>query len=143
MPLGLSRASQYAVRALVHLARLPPHAAATVHAISDAEGIPEPFLAKVVRRLVSEGYVASFRGPGGGMRLARDPESISVMDVMSCVDGADPFSGCFLGMPKCNEDAPCAMHHSWAPMREKLQSDLARTSIASLASLGEMRAMSG
>ena len=100
MPLGLSRASQYALRALVHLAHQPPGDAATVQAIAAAEDVPQPFLAKVIRRLVAEGIVTSNRGPGGGMRLARDPASIPVLEVVTSVDGADPWSACFLGMPR-------------------------------------------
>lgn len=140
MPLGLSRASQYALRALVHLAHLPAGDAETVQAIADAEGVPQPFLAKVIRRLVAEGIVTSTRGPGGGMRLARDPASIPVLDVVTGVDGADPWSACFLGMPRCNADKPCPMHETWKPMREQLQAELHAQTIADLAALDDFHA---
>ncbi len=138
MPLGLSRASQYALRALVHLAHQPPGDAATVQAIAAAEDVPQPFLAKVIRRLVAEGIVTSNRGPGGGMRLARDPASIPVLEVVTSVDGADPWSACFLGMPRCDAAKPCPMHETWKPMREQLQDELHTQTIADLAALDDL-----
>jgi Rrf2 family protein len=86
----LTHASTYAVHALAHLAAVGDGAPVTSHAIAWARGIPEGFLLKVLRPLVSAQLVRSFKGPGGGYRLARPAARISLLEVVDAVDGPLP-----------------------------------------------------
>jgi Rrf2 family protein len=82
----LSRASYYAVAALVYLARHDDQAVAS-HDIARAEALPERFLLKVLHPLVRAGVLNSLKGPSGGYRLARPAKVITLLNVIEAVDG--------------------------------------------------------
>src|SRR5947209_10825276 len=84
----LSRASSYALHAVAFMAgRKDNTKAVASHHIAAARGIPERFLLKVLKPLVSARILLSLKGPNGGYRLARKAEEISVLDVLEAVDG--------------------------------------------------------
>jgi len=130
---GISRAAQYAVRTLVHLALGRPDAASPVKDIAEAEGIPPHFLAKLVGKLSRAGLVDAFKGPGGGIRLAQIPSKIKLRQVIEAVDGPDFLAACFLGLRTCSDEQPCAMHENWKVLRTRLAADFDRITIAELA----------
>ncbi len=57
------------------------------HLIAHARGIPERFLLKVLKPLVSARVLLSIKGPNGGYRLARSPRDITMLDIIEAVDG--------------------------------------------------------
>lgn len=133
MAFGISKAAQYAIRALVFLAQRSASEASLVRDIARHEAIPSPFLAKLVGQLAQANLVDTFKGPGGGIRLAVPPHKITVLQVIECVDGLNFFEGCFLGLSQCNEIEPCPMHNDWKVMRERLRKELSSTTLADLA----------
>lgn len=82
----LTAASRYAVGALAHMARKPDGTYAS-HDIARAEKLPERFLLKVLKPLVSVGILYAVRGPGGGYRLARTAKSVTLLEIVQAVDG--------------------------------------------------------
>jgi Rrf2 family protein len=86
----LSRATYYAVAALMYLARLDDRAVPS-HVIARAEALPELFLLKVLHPLVRAGVLHSLKGPTGGYRLARPAKDITLLNVIEAVDG--PIAG--------------------------------------------------
>src|SRR5262245_379222 len=82
----LTRASRYAIGALVHLARRPVQPLAS-HDIARTEHIPEWFLLKVLKPIAASGILYSYRGPGGGYQLARPTKSISLLEIIETVEG--------------------------------------------------------
>jgi Rrf2 family protein len=83
----LSRTSSYALHALVHLARSKADQYVPSHVIAQADGIPDRFLLKILKVLVTGGFLHSVKGPNGGYRLAQVPAKISVLEVVEAVDG--------------------------------------------------------
>jgi Rrf2 family protein len=84
----LTRASSYALHAVTFLAAQKDHTRPVAsHHIAAARGIPERFLLKVLKPLVSAGILLSLKGPSGGYRLARQADEISMLDVLEAVDG--------------------------------------------------------
>ena len=57
------------------------------HLIAQARGIPERFLLKVLKPLVSAQVLLSIKGPNGGYRLARSPHDITMLEILEAVDG--------------------------------------------------------
>ena len=79
--------TDYSIRVLIYLG-LNPDRLVTITEISDAYAISRNHLVKVVHGLSKRGYIDTFRGQHGGMRLARDPSEISLGDV---VRRTEPF----------------------------------------------------
>src|SRR4051812_46757414 len=83
----LSRASSYALHAVAFMASEKHNRPVASHNIAAARGIPDRFLLKVLKPLVSARILMSLKGPNGGYRLARKAEDISLLDVLEAVDG--------------------------------------------------------
>src|SRR5215470_16668093 len=83
----LTRASSYAIHALVFMAAQKHDRPVASHHIAQARGIPERFLLKVLKPLVSARVLHSVKGPNGGYRLARAANEITILDVLEAVDG--------------------------------------------------------
>jgi Rrf2 family protein len=84
----LTRASSYAVHAVLHMAANEDQGGPMAsHNIAKAQEIPERFLLKVLKPLVSAGLLLSLRGPNGGYRLAKPSSKISLLDVLEAVEG--------------------------------------------------------
>src|SRR5919198_1456936 len=83
----LTRASSYALHAVVFMATQKHNKPIPSHLVAQARGIPERFLLKVLKPLVSARVLHSVKGPNGGYRLARQPGDISMLEVVEAVDG--------------------------------------------------------
>src|SRR2546421_1168295 len=83
----LTRASSYALHAMTYMASQKQNQPIASHLVAQARGIPERFLLKVLKPLVSARLLTSVKGPNGGYRLARSPSEISMLDVVEAVDG--------------------------------------------------------
>jgi Rrf2 family protein len=83
----LTHACGYAIHAVVYLAKQKDDHLIASRQIAEAQGLPERFLVKVLKPLVSAQILHSLRGPNGGYRLARAPRAISLLDVVEAVDG--------------------------------------------------------
>ena len=85
----LSAKTEYACIAVLELARhYPREQPLRVAAIAEAHGIPANFLVQILLQLKAAGIVESTRGAAGGYLLARDPESLSLADVMAAIEGS-------------------------------------------------------
>ena len=78
----LTRAASYAVHALVFMAVQKNSKPLASHNIAQARGIPERFLLKVLKPLVSVRILLSIKGPNGGYRLARTPDKINIAEIV-------------------------------------------------------------
>jgi DNA-binding IclR family transcriptional regulator len=74
-----SRSAEYALRALVHIATLPPGEFTMAKTIAADANIPAPFLAKILQDLTRDGFLKSNKGPGGGFRLSLPAEDLSML----------------------------------------------------------------
>lgn len=90
------------------------------------------FLTKILQYLTEAKIMESFRGPNGGVGLARPAAEISLLDIISAIDGTDMFSNCVLGLPGCGESTPCPLHEQWARKREDLRRLFERSNLAGL-----------
>jgi Rrf2 family protein len=93
----LTRASSYALHAVTFMAVQKHDHPIASHHIAQARDIPERFLLKVLKPLVSARVLHSVKGPNGGYRLARSPNAITLLEVLEAVDGPirgqSPFGG--------------------------------------------------
>jgi Rrf2 family protein len=83
----LTRAASYALHAVVYMAAQKTDKPIASHHIAQERGIPERFLLKVLKPLVTARILASVKGPNGGYRLARPANNISMLEIIESVDG--------------------------------------------------------
>src|SRR5437763_15913514 len=94
----LTRASSYALHAVAYMANQKKSEPVASHIIAQDRGIPERFLLKVLKPLVSAQILLSIKGPNGGYRLAKPANEITMLDVVEAVDG--PIRGAAPVNPK-------------------------------------------
>lgn len=126
----ISQTAEYALRAIVWLARDPdtPHGTAR---IARATHVPAGYLARVLQALARAGLVASNPGRTGGFRLLRPPRDISVLDVVNAVDPIQRIARCPLGL-KRHRGGLCALHRRLDAATAMLQRAYAEMSIAEI-----------
>lgn len=83
----LTRASSYALQAVAYMAAQHKENPTASHIIAEDRKIPERFLLKVLKPLVSAQVLYSVKGPNGGYRLARPASEISVLEILEAVEG--------------------------------------------------------
>lgn len=106
----LTQFSDYSLRVLIHLARLPDSGMATVSEIANEHNISHNHLVKVVNNLANHSLIITTRGRGGGIRLAKEAQAINIgevvrltelnLNLVECFDPANNF---------CRLDRSCAL----------------------------------
>jgi Rrf2 family iron-sulfur cluster assembly transcriptional regulator len=132
MRLELTRAGDYAVRAMLLLAEADATAWVSAARISAAMAIPPRFLPRVMRGLLQAQLVEARTGRSGGYRLARPAATISLQDVIVALEPADDARRCVLRGIPCASDGQCAVHDSFTDARLAMTDRLAATTLASL-----------
>lgn len=129
----------YGVRALIDLAEQCDAGQSPVRTSSIArrQGVPEPFLARVMLRLRRGGMVVSSRGPRGGHALALDPSEISMAMVMDCLDGSSPLLACLADDSSCDKWPGCTQKEVWSVVEQAMRQVLETTSIDDLVRRGQ------
>lgn len=132
MSYPFSRASQYAISALIYLARQGTGAVARQSDVAVAIEAPLPYLSKLLAVLSRARLIHARRGPNGGVRLAMPPDSIRLGEIVATIEGAPVARGCILGNPHCDEREPCALHKNWVDIRTRIAQDLEQRTLADL-----------
>lgn len=127
----ISQTSEYALRAIVHLAARPEIGPASAQEISEATRVPVGYLQKILRTLSRHGIVTAQRGSGGGFSLAKVPTAISVLDILRASDTPIArIERCPLGIP--GHSRLCPLHHMLDAEIARTERTFAATSIADL-----------
>lgn len=129
----ITRAGEYAVLGLLHLARHEPGRTVMIEEVSLQEKIPKSFLAKIFQTLARAGIVHSHRGAHGGFSLARNAGEISVLEVIEAVEGRIAFQRCLQERPACEHMEGCALCGLWERAQDQVKEVFSKTSLASLA----------
>jgi Rrf2 family protein len=128
----LTRETDYAVRALAHVAAAPS-GITTAIAISRKERLPWLFLRRVMQRLAAEGLLRSQKGRSGGFRLARPASRINLVDVVRVFQGPLEMSDCLVrGLPCCNRPS-CPIRRKLRDAEARLRRELSSITIEMLA----------
>jgi Rrf2 family protein len=126
----ISPTCKQALRALIHLASREGRGPIQIREIAQSEGIPHPFLAKILHSLRNRGLVRSTKGPGGGYELSRPADMIKVGEVMEAIDGVLDLSNvCILGLDRCDDEARCALHEPWKAFRQRFAETISQLSL--------------
>lgn len=127
----LTTKGRYAVTALLDLALIGEDRPVSLGEISQRQGISLSYLEQLFARLRRSKVVTSVRGPGGGYRLARKPEAITVAAIISAVDELVDMSQCH-GYANCRAGEPCLTHALWMDINQEIKNYLERITLADL-----------
>lgn len=128
----ITRQADYAVRAVLYLARNTDQRIAT-NMIAEEQRIPPSFLAKIVSQLSIAGLLQTSRGARGGVVLAREPKEISLLEVIEAIDGPIQLNECVGENSTCSFDGECPLHPVWNEIHEQLVNRLKTTNFADMA----------
>jgi len=126
----ISPTAEYALRAVVAIAQANGDAAAT-RSIAKLTKVPAGYLPKVLQMLGRAGLVESRRGLGGGFRLARSADELSVLEVVSAVEPIKRIVKCPLDL-ETHDGSLCPLHKRLDEATEHVERSFAQTTIAEL-----------
>jgi len=122
----LTLAGEYAIRTMIHLVENEDKEIVTIKEIAEQQNIPEKFLRKIIPQLCNAGLIKSYKGIGGGISFAKNPDEITPYDIIQAVEGPLALNKCLIDKEFCSNTRWCSVHTLWcdllALMREKLSS---------------------
>jgi Rrf2 family protein len=136
----ISGTTQYAIRAVLHVAEHGAAEPVRVDDIARALNMPRNYLSKTLHALARAGVLRSGRGPRGGFQLAAAPDALSLARIAAPFDDLGSRR-CLLGRPSCGWKSPCSVHARWEEVSNALQAFFRETTIADL--LGEVASRPG
>jgi Rrf2 family protein len=135
----ITRQADYAVRAVLHLARSGDTRTAT-SVIAEEQKIPPSFLAKIISQLSIAGLLHTSRGARGGVTLARHPGEITLLEVIEAIDGPIQLNECVGDTSTCSFDKDCPLRPVWCEAQEELVGRLKGTNFAAMIAKGQTSA---
>lgn len=129
----ITQQADYAVRAILDLALQPAGERVSSDEIARRQNIPPAFLTKICARLAAEGLVITQRGVNGGVKLARSPEQITLLDVVEAIDGPITLNRCARHPGECSRDRTCAVHPIWLELCQDFRARLNSYDFAAIA----------
>lgn len=128
----LPQTAEYALRAMAQLTTLPEGEPVRTADLARMAGIPESYLAKIMRRLVAKGLLTSEKGHHGGFKLRHPPEKVRFIDILRALDVDLETNRCAFGWGECNKANPCVLHPAFVQLREAHLAWATRTTLANL-----------
>lgn len=124
--------TEYAMRALLYLARQDSQVYHLTKDVAENESIPLKFLAQIVRDLGRANIIDASRGPHGGIRLAKSPAKVRAFDIVEAIEGNLALFGC-VGRPEyCERQKGCPICGLWAEAQSEMVKVFKRTTLAEL-----------
>jgi len=127
----ITKQADYALRAVMYLARLDNGDKASTKDIAESQRIPPSFLAKIISQLSIAGLIQTSRGAHGGVSLARPGSEVSIMDVVEAIDGPMMLNECTGSPHLCPFGEECPLHKIWCETRKELFDKLSSATFAS------------
>lgn len=133
MQVTLGRKGDYAVRAVLDLARHYQQGRRKSREIAAEMDIPERYLPQILANLVRHGLLVAVAGPDGGYALARAPKDITLFEVVEVAEGPVALESCVLRGGPCDWEHACPLHVPWTRAQDALTAELRATTFRELA----------
>lgn len=133
----LTRAGDYGIQGMLHLASLPKGQDAFVAEIAKRCDIPSSFLAKIFQSLSRAGLVRSQRGVKGGFILTRPADQITILDIIESVEGPINLNRCLRDEKACSKHNQCAAYNVFEEAQMKLMEVFEKYSLIELVNKGD------
>lgn len=126
----ITRQADYALRAMMFLARKDENQRAATSQIAKAQNIPPSFLAKIISQLSIAGLIHTSRGARGGVSLAKPADQINVLEVVEAIDGPILLNDCTGEVSDCLFGQDCLLRPLWCEAKNDLVERLRSTNFA-------------
>ncbi|MDT3735774.1 MAG: Fe-S cluster assembly transcriptional regulator IscR [Denitratisoma sp.] len=136
----LTTKGRFAVTAMIDLAQRQTNGPVTLAGISERQKISLSYLEQLFGKLRRHHIVASVRGPGGGYRLARGMNEVSVADIIAAVDEPLDATNCG-GRENCADEQRCMTHDLWTNLNKRMHEYLASVSLLDLVNQPKAKAI--
>jgi Rrf2 family transcriptional regulator, iron-sulfur cluster assembly transcription factor len=129
----LTQTSEYALRAMVYMARKGEGKYSGVKDIAKATEVPSNYLAKILQQLAKAGVLESQKGFGGGFRVAHPLSKINLLAIVDPLENISRFHRCVLGQRECSEEQACPLHDAWKRICNEYLGSLENTTLQDVA----------
>jgi FeS assembly SUF system regulator len=130
----VTKLTDYGIALMTSLAGGNPGQQFTAQDLSGNMSLPLPTVRKILKMLARSGLLVSTRGAAGGYCLARDPEEISMLDMVSAMEGPVSMTECSTGEEcSCSLEKICGLKENWSWINQQLKSTLEGYSLAQMA----------
>jgi FeS assembly SUF system regulator len=130
--LRISKLTDYATVILAQM-MVPPERLHTAAGVSEATGIAQPTVTKLLKQLQKSHLVTSVRGTHGGYQLARPPASISAAEILDALEGPIAITECAGNDSHCGIEHACRVGHSWQRINNAIRRALQDINLHELA----------
>jgi Rrf2 family protein len=128
----LSTRSRYGVRLMLELALNYNKGYTLLKKIARKEDISEKYLSQLVIPLKASGLIVSSRGAHGGYRLAKDPNLITIKDIVHILEGNISLVECVDNPSVCDRSSTCSTRTVWEMLDKKISDTLSSIALSDL-----------
>lgn len=135
-----NKETEYALRGLVYIQMQNNlgHRPGIAEIAKEIEA-PQFYTAKILQRMVRNGFVQSLKGKGGGFYFDKNKPDLPVKELILSTEGNKTFTGCGFGLKFCDENNPCPMHEQYAIVRDAMNNMVSTETIQTLAKKYRMK----
>lgn len=128
----MTKTADYGIVLMTHLAGRSDRIFTAVELSNEAQ-LPHPTVSKILKMLARDGLLASHRGAKGGYSLARGPEQIPVIDIITALDGPIGITECIDNTPgECGQESVCPVKGNWQRINDAIRRALASITLAEM-----------
>jgi FeS assembly SUF system regulator len=135
--LRITKEADYGIMLLVCMAGRPRGEIHTAREAAEWSGLPLPMVSKILRSLARGGILTSHRGVSGGYSLNREPEEMSVAEVIRALEGPISMVQCGADPGACEQEPVCPTRVNWARISVEVENALERVPISAMVSRSE------
>jgi Rrf2 family protein len=128
-----TKTGEYAIRAILFLARQSEDALVMSSVVAKKEDIPSHYLAKILQRMAKYGYVDSYKGRGGGFKITKLALDSSILEIVERIEGPVITLKCVTGLKECSDEHPCPLHNEWSKLRDDIYNLISSKSVREVA----------
>ncbi len=116
--LGVSSKVDYGIIIIADLAKANDGIFVSLSEIAESKNLSANYLAQLVLPMKEAGIIESKEGKGGGHRLRKKLNKISIADVIRAFEGEISFVPCLSGKPSCQSEAFCVSKNLWRKVQD-------------------------
>jgi FeS assembly SUF system regulator len=129
----ISRLTDYGIVVMAHLAECADDDSHNARELAERTQLPAPVVSKILKSLTRAGLLISQRGSKGGYSLARTPGEISVVEMITALEGPVGITECTLHPGVCAQESSCQVRDPWQRINSAVHAALEKITLADLA----------